>query len=523
MPLYSSNKLKANLCVAVLLSVIFPYLDTVVLAQPNSENGSTNKTPTERLQRPVFSGQKVTKEAIVPEGDGETITEIVVRFVDEDGKLVEGKTKPKIITQEFKLKPGDTYREDLAKEGLQKVLDLIIVDRASLYLEKAGNSKQAIMAIAIQENSNFSLGFGLTLPPPAALQGSVRPVTVNALSDDANGFTSGTQIGLLNLGGNNQGISLGLEGGTQAFGFNVGYRKYFRGDRGFGVNFYNRRGVESEYEGGDPDVDLDNSSDPWVHRLGGGIEYFAPMTKDWQSAVGISYQKISIRDGAFSSNIESRDKFGNRLTQNDSGQDDLLTLNFATVLDRENNPANPTRGYKFQFGSDFYLPIGETDVLANRLAASYTHYFPVPLFGFTKGAKTLVLNFQGGTILGDAVPYESFIVGGSSSVRGYGASEISTARSFVQGTIEYRYPIYNFEVFKTQIKLGGTFFIDYANDLGSSDAVIGKPAIVRNRPGSGLGYGLGLRALTPIGAVRTEFALTDEGNTKFLFKIGDRF
>lgn len=74
-----------------------------------------------------------------------------------------------------------------------------------------------------------------------------------------------------------------------------------------------------------------------------------------------------------------------------------------------------------------------------------------------------------------------------------------------------------------KIDVGGTFFIDYATDLGSSDAVIGQPATVRNRPGSGLGYGLGLRAFTPIGAIRTEFALNDEGDTEFIVKIGDRF
>jgi outer membrane protein insertion porin family len=66
-------------------------------------------------------------------------------------------------------------------------------------------------------------------------------------------------------------------------------------------------------------------------------------------------------------------------------------------------------------------------------------------------------------------------------------------------------------------------FLDYSTDLGSADAVIGQPGIVRDRPGAGLGYGLGLRALTPIGTVRTEFALNDEGETKFIFDIGDRF
>ncbi|MFM2312417.1 MAG: hypothetical protein RLZZ04_1693, partial [Cyanobacteriota bacterium] len=401
---------KFCLVTAILLAILGEILtDSRVAAQVKPS--FAHQQPTRRRSKtPVFSGQKVRNKAVVPPGKQEIITEILVRFVDEAGNLVPGQTKPRIITQEFALQPGDVYRADLAKQGLQGVLDLVIVDRASLRLERLDKSPQAanktankvVMAIAVQENSNLSIGFDLTLPAPSALQGSVRPTTVKALSDSSNGFSTGVQVGLLNLGGSNQGVSLGVEGGTEAFGFNLGYRKFLQHDRGFSVNVFNRRGIEAEYDEGNPDINLDNGRDPVVHRFGGGVEYFLPLAEDWQSALGVSYQRVSVRDGAFSSNIESRDALGNSLTVSDSGQDDLLTLNFATVLDREDNPRNPTRGYKFQFGSDQYLPIGDAQVLANRLAVNYTHYFPLPLFGFTEGAKTLVLNLQGGTILGDA-------------------------------------------------------------------------------------------------------------------------
>lgn len=337
------------------------------------------------------------------------------------------------------------------------------------------------------------------------------------------GFGGGVQFGLLNLGGNNQELDLGVEGGTEKFGLNLGYRKFFKHNQGIGVNFFNRRGIEAEFDGGEVEVNLASNGDPWVTRLGGGIEYFRPIAKDLQGAIGLSYQRVSVRDGAFSTDIESLDELGNQLTVSDDGQDDVLTLNFAAVLNKQNNLINPTRGYKLEFGSDQYFPIGEADILANRLAANYTQYIPVPLFRFTKGARTLVLNLQGGTILGDAIPYDAFILGGSSSVRGYDRSEISTSRSFIQASAEYRYPIIDFNAFKRVIKVGGSLFIDYASDLGSADAVIGQPAVARDRPGDGLGYGLGLRTLTPIGAVRTEFALNDEGDAEFIFTVGDRF
>ncbi|MEM6610765.1 MAG: BamA/TamA family outer membrane protein [Cyanobacteria bacterium P01_C01_bin.72] len=459
----------------------------------------------------------------VPTGDSETITEIVVRFVDQDGNPVEGKTKPNIIKQEFALKPGDVYRADLAQVGLERVLYLNIVEDASLSLEQVVDSKQAVMAISVQEKGQLAIAFGLTLPPPTALQGVVKPTTVNALSDAADGFSAAVQFGLRNLGGTNQEASLGIEGGASAFGFNLGYRKFIRSDRGFGANFYNQRGVEAEFDDGDPNLNLDNGADPWVHRFGGGVEYFTPLAQDWQSAIGVSYQQVTIRDGAFTANLEATDEAGNRLTVNDSGRDEFLTLNFATVLNRQDNPAFPTRGYKLLFGSDQYFSLAGRDILANRLAANYTHYFPVPLFGFTDGAKTLIFNLQGGTILGDALPYDSFILGGSSIVRGYDDSEISTSRSFVQTSLEYRFPLYNLSAFNQDLPINGALFIDYASDLGSADAVIGQPAVVRNRPGDGLGYGLGIQTRSPIGLIRTEFALNDQGDSEFIFSVGDRF
>ncbi|MEO1671931.1 MAG: BamA/TamA family outer membrane protein [Cyanobacteria bacterium J06631_2] len=480
----------------------------------------------QHLKQPLLLVQKANEDdgqIKVPTGDLETITKIVVRFVDQDGNPVEGKTKPYIIKQEFELQPGDVYRPDLAQVGLDRVLDLNTIKDASVSLEQAGESKQAVMAIAVQEKGQLAIDFGLTLPPPTALQGVVRPTTVNALSDGAGGFGASIQLGLRNLGGTNQGVSLGVEGGEEAFGFNLGYRQFIRSDRGFGANFYNRRGVESEFDDGDPNLNLDNGADPWVHRFGGGIEYFAPIAKDWQSAVGVSYQQVTIRDGAFSDNLEATDEAGNRLTVSDSGRDEFVTLNFATVLNRQDDPSFPTRGYKFLFGSDQYFSVAGTDIFANRLAANYTHYFPVPLWGFTEGAKTLIFNVQGGTILGDAIPYESFILGGSSLVRGYDASEISTSRSFVQTSLEYRFPIYNLSAFKQDLPINGALFVDYSSDLGSADAVIGQPAVVRNRPGDGLGYGLGIQTRSPVGLIRTEFALNDEGDTEFIFSVGDRF
>ncbi len=371
--------------------------------------------------------------------------------------------------------------------------------------------------------NSFFFRFGSTLPRPTALQGPTRPETVTPQSNQPGGIAAGVRLGFANLGGNNQTLSLGIEGGEQALGFDLDFRQFLADGSGYGINFANQRGVEPEFDRGSNDVDTPSGDDPWVHRLGGGVEYFRPLAPNVEGAIGISYQRISVRDSIFTSGIEPEDELGNRLTVSDDGQDDLLTINLAGVWDRRDNPRFPTAGYRLLVGMDQSIPIGEADILFNRLSANYTQYVPLNLFGFGEGPRTLVLNAQGGTIIGDAPPYEAFSLGGPSSVRGYDSGGLGTGRSFIQATAEYRFPLFDLTLFQEDIDIGGTLFFDYATDLGSGDTVIGEPAEVRDKPGNGFGYGVGLRALTPIGPVRLEFGLNDEGSSQVIFNVGDRF
>ncbi|WP_242043622.1 BamA/TamA family outer membrane protein [Leptolyngbya sp. FACHB-671] len=465
-------------------------------------------------------------ETVAPPVEGATIADIQVQFVDEDGQPTEGTTRPFIITREFNLQPGDAYSQDLAQQGLERVTGLSIVRQATLELEPAEDG-QVIMVVNVLESDRFFVVPGLTLAAPTALQGPARPVTVLPLSNRAGGTAGGVRFGLRNIGGNNQTLSLGVEAGENTLGFDLDFRDpWIAGSSsrtGYAINLFNQRGIEPEFDEGDREVDLPNGEDPWVHRLGGGVEFFRPLAPDFVAALGVSYQRISVRDEAFSSDIAPEDELGNRLTFNEDGQDDLLTLNFSAVRDRRDERLYPTQGDRLRVGVDQSIPIGEGNILFNRLAASYTRFIPLSLFGFTEGPRTLVLNVQGGTFIGDLPPYEAFSLGGAGSVRGYGGGEIGTGRSFLQGTAEYRFPIFGFTAFDEDIDVGGTLFVDYATDLGTGDNVPGEPAEVRDKPGDGLGYGVGLRARTPFGPVRLEFGLNDQGDSEVIFNVGDRF
>jgi outer membrane protein insertion porin family len=106
-------------------------------------------------------------------------------------------------------------------------------------------------------------------------------------------------------------------------------------------------------------------------------------------------------------------------------------------------------------------------------------------------------------------------LGGTSSVRGYEDGDVGSGRSYVQATVEYRFPLISI--------VGGEIFADYGSDLGTGNAVPGNPAGTRGKPGSGFGYGAGVRINSPIGPIRVDYALNSRSESRIQFGIGERF
>ncbi|MEH2253518.1 BamA/TamA family outer membrane protein [Nostoc sp.] len=127
----------------------------------------------------------------------------------------------------------------------------------------------------------------------------------------------------------------------------------------------------------------------------------------------------------------------------------------------------------------------------------------------------LTVNVQAGTVLGNLPPYESFNLGGSNSVRGYDSGDVGSGRSYVLASAEYRFPVLPI--------VGGVLFADFASDLGSGDTVLGDPAGVRGKPGYGFGYGAGVRLNSPLGLIRADYGINDQGESKVHLGIGQRF
>lgn len=53
--------------------------------------------------------------------------------------------------------------------------------------------------------------------------------------------------------------------------------------------------------------------------------------------------------------------------------------------------------------------------------------------------------------------------------------------------------------------------------------MLGEPGVLRDKPGSGFGYGLGLRLNSPFGLIRGDLGISDQGEVRFEVTTGQRF
>ncbi|MGK7933546.1 MAG: BamA/TamA family outer membrane protein [Microcystaceae cyanobacterium] len=369
----------------------------------------------------------------------------------------------------------------------------------------------------------FSFGFGSLIPDNTALRGATRRnITLPRIT-----YQETFPIGffLQRRLGDNQRLLLETVGDSEFLGTDLSYSVVPKDWNGaLSVNLNTRRGITTAFKGGEREVKLPNDGEPWLIRTGGGIEYTELITPRLNLAVAANYERISSRSGMFSNRVIPKDELGNQLTVSSIGQDDLVSLSLSGLYENVDRPRYPSEGLRVRFGSEQAIPIGQGSIVYNRLAGNVSGF--IPLNGLASGDKTdiLVLNLQGGTFLGDVPPYGGYNLGGSNSVRGYNRSEITSGRTFVQTTIEYRSPAFiSFDLLQNEINIRGIAFFDYGTDLGSKYTVIGQPAVVRNKPGWGLGYGAGVHFVTPVGLFRLESGWNDQGGNATYFLVGDRF
>ncbi|MBD2654973.1 BamA/TamA family outer membrane protein [Synechocystis sp. FACHB-383] len=445
------------------------------------------------------------------------VENIQVRFFDSEDEPVEGRTRDFIITREMRLKPGDVFNRNRAQTDLQRVYSLGLFEDVRLSFNPGTDPTEVIVNVDVVEGNTGSIAAGGGISSTSGLFGTISYQEKN-------------------LGGNNQTIGVEAQVGQRELLFDVSFTDpWIGGDpfrTSYTANLFRRRTISLVFDGADSSIRTFNGFDsPRVVRTGLGLTFFRPIADDvfsppdWRLSAGFGYQNVRIENaaGALSPFSAPLNGFNSQpLSFSDYGVDELFTLSFGASQDNRNNALQPTSGSLVRFGAEQTIPVGTGNIMMTRLRGSYSYYIPVNWldltgFGFVESTQpqTVAFNVQAGTVLGDLPPYEAFILGGSNSVRGYQEGELGNGRSFFQATAEYRFPII--------AAVGGALFVDYGSNLGSQGAVPGFPAIVRGLPGSGVGYGFGVRIQSPVGPIRIDLGFTGEGESRINFGIGEKF
>jgi outer membrane protein insertion porin family len=446
------------------------------------------------------------------------IEDVQVRFINKEGALVDdkkqpikGTTRPFIVTREAELKPGKIFNRNTAEKDLRRIYGLGLFDDVRVSFAPGSDPAKVILQLNVIErgkNSNVLAGGGIS---------------------STSGLFGSVSYNQLNVGGNAQKLGAEIQVGTRSdvlfdLSFTDPWIATDPNRTSYTANIFQRRSTSLVFDGGKnpgyipttpPTTDI-----PRIRRWGGGITFNRPLNGDpysdsaWRGSLGVQYQRVAIQD-VNGGGIVPKDTLGGDLSFSKTGQDDLFMVQLGITQDLRNNFTDPTQGTLLKLGLDQSIPLGLGNIFMTRARASFTNYTPVKLINFTPGSQALVFNVQGGTILGDLPPYEAFSLGGTSSIRGYEDGDVGSGRSYLQATAEYRFPLISI--------VGAGIFADYGTDLGTGSSVPGNPAGLRGKPGSGFGYGAGIRVNSPIGPIRIDYALNNRSESRIQFGIGERF
>ncbi|MBD6616927.1 BamA/TamA family outer membrane protein [Komarekiella sp. 'clone 1'] len=473
----------------------------------------------------VIGAPQVAENGVVTLQVAEGVVEnIRVRFrnkegqeTDEKGQPIRGLTQEYIITREVELKPGQVFNRNTVQRDLQRIYGLGLFEDVNVSLDPGTDPSKVDVVVNVAERSSGSIAAGAGFSSASGLFGTVSYQQQN-------------------LNGRNQKLGAEVQVGQRELLFDLRFTDpWIAGDpyrTSYTTNIFRRSSISLIFDGKDDDIrtfqegQTDEGDRPRVLRLGGGITFTRPLSanpyrpSEWTASAGLQYQRVSTRDrdgdlrreGAiFNDDGTLRPGTTVPLSFSGEGEDDLVLVQLGAQRDLRNNPLQPTSGSYLRFGVDQSVPIGLGSIFLTRLRGSYSQYLPVSFTNFTKGPQTLAFNLQAGTILGDLPPYEAFSLGGSNSVRGYEEGALGSGRTYVQASVEYRFPVFSV--------VSGALFFDLGTDLGTST----RTAEVLNKNGSGYGYGLGVRVQSPLGPIRIDYGINDDGDSRINFGIGERF
>ncbi len=410
----------------------------------------------------------------------ETAGEVDVVFkVDEKeqyqlGRLIiqgNAETQDKVIRREFsryKFLPGELY-------------DLAAMEKAQRRLEGSGyfedvkvtpvgaESGRRDALVEVAEGRTGLLLFGVGVDTNSGVLGQIQFSQRNFdASDHPESFTE-LITGQAYKGGG-QRFTVNLEPGTEVTRGSVSFYEPYLFDQPYYMNvtaYHSRRWRESYYE----------------KRLGGSVTFGHHFENNWDADITFRLEEISVedldegyalmRDPGTGEPIPQQDGLGNTIyvtrpdpqnpgqvivvtddegnpipkyqlreidvapadIQEVKGNNFLTSIAFGVSRDMTDRMFRPTEGYKLSASWEQAGAMGG-DFNFSRVQAGVSIFYPV-YEDLAERRTVLSARLNGGTIIGDAPPFERYYLGGIGSLRGFDYRGVSPHQRFFYDTQLY--------------------------------------------------------------------------------------
>lgn len=403
-------------------------------------------------------------QPVFPEKDGDdlvfTISEPVVSEIRVTGN---SRTQTYVITREMTTKPGDVLQTSRVREDLRRIFNLGYFTNLEPQFLPAGPDNY-VMQIMVEERptqANFTLGGGFS------------PLSGFSLFTDLywdNMFGTG-QIGMLKL-------SLGRSNTYQ-----VKYVNPWMWDVRKSLS------VKAWVRDGDVDAFASNSGNVvFRNELSQGIEVGIgwPFSYELTTEHSVKIENVQLRD----------------VNKNYT----LHTYRFGVGYDTRDVRFNPTSGEWYTSSIEHAFPFQSQSLEYTKYDVEFRQFFPT--FEKQTLAARLAFGFLQSPRLSERELFarELYRMGGGSTVRGWNDyNPFGVGSKMMLGSLEYRF------LFSDLFQM--VLFVDAGqatNDaLSLSDLRMGK--------------GLGFRIQSPLGPIRLDWGIGDEGDSYIHFNIGHTF
>jgi len=415
---------------------------------------------------------------------------------DEEGKLwinisegrlekivIEGndKTKEKVITREIDIEPGDLFNFEKVKKSLQKIYNLGFFEDVSMKLEPGAEEDTIVLVVKVIEKNTGKFGIG-------------------AGYNSEEGFMGFTSYEENNLFGGGQKVQAKVELGGRTT-YKLSFLEPWLGDTptSLGFEVYDTINHKEDKE---EEVILAEYDE---ERLGGRLILGRKITDSVKLGLELKSERVTY------------DLVSGTLPEDtNEGLTNSLVPTFS--YDTRDNVFEPTSGWYHSFslekaggflGGDYDFTKYNLTLrayISTKFIEDVVDIGSVKKITSNLSKGVLALRAMGGIADTDLPSFAEYQVGGMNSLRGYSLGEFSGDKSLVFN-VEYRFPLAeNFQA---------VLFADWGQAWEIEQSI--------NLEDLKFGRGVGIRFDTPLGPIRLDYGINEEGEGETYFSIGHTF